>query len=166
MIKIFVELPKDTLEVEGLLDLTFGPGRTALSSYRLRDSVCPIEELCLIMRDEFNVLVGVVRFWPIRIGIKRSEGLLLGPLGVHPTRQGEGLGEILINKALKKAKLLGWTRVVLIGDINYYKRFGFSQQLTEDIFLRGETADGRLLALELDYGSMSNLSGPLYKFFD
>ena len=107
MIEISKELPDDKLEVEELLDLTFGPGRNALSSYRFRDGVEPIKDLCLIMRDEYNVLVGSIRFWPILIGLQRSPGLLLGPLGVHSTRQGEGLGEILISTALKEAKILG-----------------------------------------------------------
>ena len=55
MIEISKELPDDKLEVEELLDLTFGPGRNALSSYRFRDGVEPIQDLCLIMRDEYNV---------------------------------------------------------------------------------------------------------------
>ena len=129
MIEIFEELPQDIAEVEELFDLTFGPGRTALSSYRLRDGVNPVSELCLTVRDDFNVLVGAIRFWPVNIGFRRLNGLLLGPLSVHPTRQGEGLGEILIKTSLKKAKKLGWVRVVLIGDVDYYKRFGFSKKL-------------------------------------
>jgi len=164
MIEISKELPDDKLEVEELLDLTFGPGRNALSSYRFRDGVEPIKDLCLIMRDEYNVLVGSIRFWPILIGSQRSPGLLLGPLGVHSTRQGEGLGEILISTALKEAKTLGWLRVFLVGDVNYYGRFGFSASLIDGIFLHEKNVDERLLGTELIKGSMLNLSGPLFKF--
>ena len=164
MIEISKELPDDKLEVEELLDLTFGPGRNALSSYRFRDGVEPIKDLCLIMRDEYNVLVGSIRFWPILIGLQRSPGLLLGPLGVHSTRQGEGLGEILISTALKDAKILGWSRVVLVGDVNYYGRFGFSARLIGGIYLHEKNGDERLLGTELIKGSMLNLSGPLFKF--
>ena len=164
MIEISKELPDDKLEVEELLDLTFGPGRNALSSYRFRDGVEPIKDLCLIMRDEYNVLVGSIRFWPILIGLQRSPGLLLGPLGVHSTRQGEGLGEILISTALKDAKILGWSRVVLVGDVNYYGRFGFSARLIDGIYLHEKNGDERLLGTELIKGSMLNLSGPLFKF--
>ena len=88
---------------------------------------------------------------------------MLGPLGVHPIRQGEGIGEILINEALKKAKKLGWSRAVLVGDINYYKRFGFSRCLANEIYLPDETSTNRLLAVELVKGSMTNLSGPLLR---
>ena len=164
MIEISKELPDDISEVEELLDLTFGPGRNTLSSYRFRDGVEPIKDLCLIMRDEYNVLVGSIRFWPILIGLQRSPGLLLGPLGVHLTRQGEGLGEILISTALKKAKILGWSRVLLVGDIKYYGRFGFSASLIEGIYLFEKNGNERLLGTELIDGSMLNLSGPLFKF--
>ncbi len=164
MIKIFQESPTDIVEVEELLDLTFGPGRKALSSYRFRDGVNSVSELCLIMRDEFHVLVGVIRFWPVLIGLQRSSGLLLGPLSIHPTRQGEGLGDILITTSLKKAKEKGWLRVVLVGDLAYFSRFGFSKNTVKSIYLRDNNQDERLLGNELAVGSMFNLSGPLFKF--
>ena len=166
MIEIFKELPDDLLEVEELFDLTFGPGRNALSSYRFRDGMEPIKDLCLVMRDEYNVLVGSIRFWPILIGLQRCPGLLLGPLGVHPTRQGEGLGEILISNALKKAKILGWSRVLLVGDVKYYGRFGFSTSLIKGIYLVKKRGNERLLGAELTEGSFFNLSGPVLKFLN
>ena len=164
MIKIFLELPEDMFEVEELFDLTFGPGRNTLGSYRFRDGVSPISELCFVMRDEFNVLVGAIRFWPILVGIKRSPGLLLGPLGVHPTKQGEGLGEILIRTSLKKARSLGWLWVILVGDIDYYKRFSFSKDLIDSLYYFDSSLNHRLLGYELVEGSMSNLAGSLIKF--
>ncbi len=164
--EIFEESPSDKPEVEALLDLIFGPGRHTLSSYRLRDGVLPVSKLCLIVRDEFDILVGVVRFWPVIVGSQGLPALLLGPLGVHPIRQGEGIGEILITKALEKAKKLGWLRAVLVGDISYYRRFGFSRQFMGKVYLSDKINNDRLLGIELVKGSMVNLSGPLMKFLD
>ncbi len=164
MIQIFEELPRDTAEAEELLDLTFGPGRVALGSYRFRDKVKPVPELCLVMRDEFDVLVGVIRFWPILIGEPTLPGILLGPLSIHPIRQGEGLGEILIINALKRAKKYGWSRVLLVGDIAYYQRFGFSRSFVEGIYMSDKMSNERLLGCELVSGSMMNLSGPVSRF--
>lgn len=166
MMEISEELSSDMAEVEELLDLTFGPGRNALSSYRFREGVKPVPELCFVMRDEYNILVGVIRFWPILIGWPRVSGLLLGPLGVHPTRQGEGLGELLINSALKKAKNLGWRRVLLVGDLAYYERFGFVQHLTTNIYLGDKSSGDRLLGHELIENSLLNLSGPVFHYFE
>ena len=41
------ETEADWWEVEALYDLCFAPGRTALSSYRLRDGVPTVAPLCL-----------------------------------------------------------------------------------------------------------------------
>ena len=83
------EKPGDWWEVEALYDHCFAPGRTLLSSYRLRDDVPPVPELCRVAHDETGIIGGAIRYWPVRIG--RWQALLLGPVAVHPTAQGEGL---------------------------------------------------------------------------
>ncbi|MDB4080043.1 N-acetyltransferase, partial [Amylibacter sp.] len=90
MYEIKQEKKDDWWDVESLLDLSFAPGREALSSYRLRDGILPVAELCLIARDLNGIIGGSIRFWPIQIGFKKAKALLLGPIAVHPTRQGEG----------------------------------------------------------------------------
>jgi predicted N-acetyltransferase YhbS len=117
------EDPGDRWEVEALYDLCFAPGREALSSYRLRDGVPPVRDLCLVARDDLGIIGGAIRFWPVRVGI--AEALLLGPVAVHPTRQGEGLGGALIREGLHRAEADNWPRVILVGDAPYYERFGF-----------------------------------------
>ena len=51
MYEICPETAADEPEVEALYDLCFAPGRTALSSYRLRDGVAKVADLCLVLRD-------------------------------------------------------------------------------------------------------------------
>ena len=164
MISIAKEKEEDSYEVELLLDLVFGLGRETLSSYRFRDGVKRIPELCNVLRDEFGVLVGVIRYWPILIGDNRVRGLLLGPLGIHPTRQGEGLGKLLIDMSLKKAKMLGWRRVILIGELSYYNQFGFSKRVVSNIYMNDKLASDRLLGYELVDESMKSVKGPLLKY--
>ena len=94
MIRILNETPRDSAEVELLYDLAFAPGRTALSSYRLRDGVEPVAGLSLVARDEYAALAGAIRYWPVRVGAAGAAALLLGPVAVHPTRQGEGPGAL------------------------------------------------------------------------
>lgn len=118
------ETPQDWHEVEALYDLCFAPGREALSSYRLRDGVNPVEDLCRVARDAEGILAGAIRYWPVRIGA--APALLLGPVAVHPTRQGEGLAATLIRDTLAEAARRGWARALLVGDAPYYARFGFT----------------------------------------
>lgn len=162
--KIFQEVESDLNEIEVLLDLTFGAGRHALSSYRYREGISSISQLCLVLRDEFKIIVGIIRFWPVLMGYQRLPGLILGPLGIHPTRQGEGLGEVLISEGLKRAHKMGWSRVVLVGDESYYNRFGFSKNIAKHIYFNNNSRSDRLLGCELSIGSMHNLEGPIYNF--
>ncbi|MEL6518889.1 MAG: N-acetyltransferase [Pseudomonadota bacterium] len=120
MLTLAQETPADWWEVEALYDLCFAPGREALSSYRLRDGVDPVDGLSLVARED-GVVAGAIRYWPVRVG--GAGALLLGPVAVHPTRQGEGLGGWLIEESLSLAT--GWDRVMLVGDAPYYGRFGF-----------------------------------------
>ncbi|RMA42929.1 GNAT family N-acetyltransferase [Rhodophyticola porphyridii] len=121
------EDPADRWEVEALYDLCFAPGREALSSYRLREGIPPVRDLCRVARDADGILAGAVRFWPVHVGLRGAEALLLGPIAVHPTRQGEGLGAELMEDGLTRARAAGWPRVMLIGDAPYYSRFGFTR---------------------------------------
>lgn len=125
MYRLSQEIQDDWWEVEALYDLTFAPGREALSSYRLRDHVPPVKDLCYVARDLEGILAGAIRYWPVRVGV--AEALLLGPVAVHPTRQGEGLAGRLIRMSLVKSQELQWPRVMLVGDAPYYGRFGFTR---------------------------------------
>ncbi|KNG94832.1 GNAT family N-acetyltransferase [Pseudaestuariivita atlantica] len=148
------ETGEDRWEVEALFDTCFAPGREALSSYRLRDGVPPVADLCLVLRDH-GVVGGAVRFWPVRVGAERA--LLLGPIAVHPTRQGEGLGAELMLTALDRARGRGWERVMLVGDVPYYGRFGFRR--LEGVEMPPPTNPDRVLGHDLVPGAWDGVSG-------
>lgn len=153
------EEPGDFWEVEALYDLCFAPGRTALSSYRLRDEVEPVRPLCLTLRED-GVLAAVIRYWPVLVGGRRT--LLLGPVAVHPTRQGEGLGGYLIHESLAEAHRLGWERVLLVGDAPYYGRFGFHR--LEGVEMPPPTNPDRILGFELVPGAWQGVTGRVEKW--
>ena len=161
MLRLLPETPADRDEIEALYDLAFAPGRMALGSYRLRAGVAPIPALCRILRDDYDALVGAIRHWPVTLGEARLPALLLGPIAVHPTRQGEGLGALLVGETAETARALGWTRVVLVGDEAYYGRFGFSRALAAGLVLPGPVNPERCLARELVPGAMAGISGPV-----
>ncbi len=149
------ETKDDWWEVEALYDLCFAPGREALSSYRLRDGVDPVADLCLVARDEGGIIGGAIRYWPVLVG--GAMVLLLGPVAVHPTRQGEGLGGVLIRQSLDKAQALGWERVLLVGDEPYYKRFGFLR--IDGVVMPPPTNPARVLARALGEGAWDGVRG-------
>ncbi|PKQ13778.1 MAG: GNAT family N-acetyltransferase [Alphaproteobacteria bacterium HGW-Alphaproteobacteria-1] len=154
MIELRQEEPADLWEVEALYDLCFAPGREALSSYRLRDGVDPVAGLCLVARED-GIVAGAIRYWPVRVG--GAEALLLGPVAVHPTHQGEGLGGWLIRESLERARGRGWARVMLVGDAPYYGRFGFAR--LEAVEMPPPTNPARVLGLALVPGAWDGIAG-------
>ena len=155
MIELKAEQPSDWWEVEALYDLCFAPGREALSSYRLRDDVPPVKGLSQVARDELGILAGAIRFWPVHVG--EHAALLLGPVAVHPTHQGEGLGGSLIRDSLAKAFDSGWDRVMLVGDAPYYARFGF-ERLT-GVEMPPPTNPDRVLGFPLKQDAWQGING-------
>jgi len=149
------ETEDDWWEVEALYDLCFAPGRTALSSYRLREGVPTVAALCGVLRDADGTLAAAIRYWPVEAG--GQDALLLGPVAVHPTRQGEGLGALLINESLAEARKLGWERVMLVGDAPYYARFGF--RILPDIVMPPPTNPDRVLGKDLKAGAWQGVAG-------
>ncbi|WP_424941970.1 GNAT family N-acetyltransferase [Aliiroseovarius crassostreae] len=159
MYTLSVEREEDWWEVEALYDTCFAPGREALSSYRLRHGVSPVRGLSLVARDPDDILAGAIRFWPVTVSGQTA--LLLGPVAVHPTRQGEGLGGLLMNGSLDKARLDGWERVLLVGDAPYYRRFGFHR--LDGVIMPPPTNPDRVLGLELAPDAWQGLRGSVEK---
>ena len=69
-----------------------------------------------------------VVFTPFADEGKGPVGALLGPLGVHPAQQGRGIGTALVEDGLKRLKAAGIRQVFVLGDPNYYGRFGFAPE--------------------------------------
>ena len=154
-LRLLLEDKKDHIEVEQLLDLVFTPRRKLLSSYQLRSSANKVNKLSYVIKDFSNSIVGSIRFWKIKIDNHSSKGLLLGPLAIHPIYQSEGLGEKLVLNSIEKASEDNWNWVVLVGDVDYYSKFGFSKKQTSGISLGDGLDDGRLLGLDIN-GSFLN----------
>lgn len=155
MYDLAAETADDLWEIEALYDTCFAPGRTALSSYRLREDVPPVAGLSLVARDDLKILAGAIRFWPVEVGGHPT--LLLGPVAVHPTRQGEGLGALLIQASLERAGPQGWDRVMLVGDAPYYGRYGFTR--LEGVIMPPPTNPERVLGRALSPDAWMGIAG-------
>jgi len=162
VIALFPENPQDWWEVEALFDLCFAPGREALSSYRLREGVPPETALCRVARDEAGIVAGAIRFWPVRVG--EAAAVLLGPVAVHPTHQGEGLGAVLIQGGMQAAREAGWNRVLLVGDAPYYARFGFER--LDGAEMPPPTNPDRVLGHALRPGAWDGVRGAVTRWSD
>ena len=116
--------------------------------------------LSQVVRDGQGILAGAIRFWPVHVG--DQDALLLGPVAVHPTHQGEGLGGFLIHEGLRAGRTKGWDRVMLVGDAPYYARFGFTR-LT-GVEMPPPTNPDRVLGVDLIPGGWDGIAGPVTRW--
>ena len=143
------ELPLHVDAIEQLHRDAFGPGRFARTAFRVREAVDPVSSLSFVALSKGH-LAGSVRLSPISIGTCRA--LLLGPLAVHPDFKNKGAGHLLMDKAIEEARALDYCAILLVGDFDYYARFGFVRVPMGRIVMPGPVDPGRLLLLSFDKG--------------
>jgi predicted N-acetyltransferase YhbS len=144
--------------VERLYDEVFGPARFHKASYLFREGVDPIRELSWIAL-EGDRLVGAIRYWPILVGETGHSALLLGPLAIAQDRAGKGIGRALMFKTLDLAAQLGHDLVLLVGDVDYYKRFGFVPATPHGFVMPGEAKPDRLQVAPLKDNVLGRIAG-------
>lgn len=133
----------DPAKVEALLDDAFGSDRHARTAYRLRTKSHAITALSYACVDDGR-LIGSIQCWPVRIGDYPI--ILVGPVAVASDRQGQGIGHRLMHAMLEASAKIGEPVMVMIGDPEYYERFGFSAEATAGWTLPGPWEPHRLLA--------------------
>ena len=131
------------VQIEALLDAAFGADRYGRTAYLLRKGSTAIDALSFAIKDD-DKLVGSIQCWPVQIA--GTKLVLVGPVAVLPECQGKGIGHRLMYASLDAAKRLGEPAMVMIGDPEYYDRFGFSAAATGGWTLPGPWEARRLLA--------------------
>jgi len=140
--------------VEQLLDRAFGEDRHARTAYRIRTGMDWLDALSFAALDDDEMLVGTIQCWPIALTDSEERPVplvMVGPVAVVPERQGEGFGVGLMAAMLDaEARFAseGQTPLaqVLIGDLDYYGRWGFSAASTGGWRCPGPYEPERLLA--------------------
>jgi predicted N-acetyltransferase YhbS len=153
---IRAELPEDAPLIDALVEKSFGPGRFAKSAYRLREGVAAEQGLGFVAIED-GELRGSVRFWPVIVGHEKA--LLLGPLAVEAEQRGQGMGIALMQRGIEEARGQGYRAVILVGDLPYYARAGFSALEKDKIKFPGPVDSSRILGLALVDGALETLSG-------
>jgi len=85
-------------------------------------------------------------------------GLGLGPIGVLPAFQNQGIGSKLISQGLRDCQRSGYDFIVVLGDPQFYAAFGFvhakAYQLENEY-----GADEAFMVLELREGILQGIQG-------
>jgi len=125
------ERPEDAAGIDAVLRAAFPGAAEADLVQRLRAD----GDLALsLVAAENDAIIGQVAFVPVALDPDpgyRSWGL--APISVLPPRQGQGIGSALTKAGLTYAEEAGIGLVLVLGDQNYYGRFGFDTMLAEGI---------------------------------
>ena len=85
-----------------------------------------------LVAEDGEGIIGHVAISPVTISDGREGWYGLGPISVLPSRQREGVGLRLMQRAIADMRQMGAGGIVLLGEPAYYARFGFEHdpQLT------------------------------------
>ena len=150
------EMPADYDDISALLDLAFGGTEESGLVERLRAQDAVIA--ALVATGKGRVL-GHVLFseLPIETGGETLRAGALAPLAVAPERQRQGVAAALVRAGLEACREHGVTAAVVLGDPDYYRRFGFSSEAARN--LRAPFSGPAFMALELVPGCLDGVTG-------
>ena len=118
-ITIRAERPDDRAASFEVERVAFGSDEEAAIAVAVRD----LDGSFALVAVDGEAVVGHVQM--SRAWIGDADVLSLGPIGVAPPRQGEGIGSALVRAALDAAAERGESIVMLLGSPPFYGRFGF-----------------------------------------
>jgi predicted N-acetyltransferase YhbS len=137
------ETPCDDYAVEQIVKNVFGPGRFAKTAYRLREAKDYQHLFGLVTENHLDNIVATVRVAHLK---GYDDTVILGPIAVASNLRNIGLGMALMHKA--ESECLHYPdikRIVLIGDAEYYNKFGFSKENAVDIIFTAPVNKNRIL---------------------
>jgi predicted N-acetyltransferase YhbS len=85
--------------------------------------------------------------------------LTFGPLSVLPEYQNNGISGKLINHTIELSKEMGYKGIIIYGDPEYYKRFGFKESKEYKITNKDKKFPAALLVLELYPNALNGIEG-------
>ena len=80
-------------------------------------------------------------------------------MAVLPEYQKSGIGKKLMNKAIERARELGYKSIVVLGHEKYYPKFGFEKASKYGVKAPFEVPDEAYMILELLPGGLNGVSG-------
>ena len=118
-------------DVEAISEITKAAFESlAISNHTEQFIICALRDanaltISLVAEDD-KKLVGHIAFSPVTISDGSPDWYGLGPISVLPELQKQGIGKSLIREGLSLLRSLGAKGCALVGDPEYYERFGFS----------------------------------------
>lgn len=150
MIKIRHSHTQDAIEIEALLDACFGKERINRTAYALRKGSSAIDAYSFVITND-GIIIGSIACSSVVLfhddNINPIPMIMVGPIAVSPDYQGCGYGRMLVEKILDQKNADDIRPLIMIGDPEYYERYGFRAIMENDWILPGPYENRRLLLL-------------------
>ena len=114
----------DLLNIFNLIQTAYS---NKAESVLVKDLISDNDVLINLVFDSKDIILGNVVVSKLTIE-PNIDGLFCGsiaPLSVLPDHQSKGIGSLLMKEAIKESERIGIDVLFLLGNPNYYKRFGF-----------------------------------------
>jgi predicted N-acetyltransferase YhbS len=149
------ERPEDAADVRALVSAAFGPqSDTAdfVEAVRNEAGAC-IAEVAIAG----GAIVGHAQWCgaPLIVDGSSVTAAYLSCLSVEPALQKRGVGSRLVRAGLRRLADSGYAAATLLGDADYYRRFGFSSELAERIDAPHRARGRGFQAVELVAGALA-----------
>lgn len=152
MLEVRPERPGEAAALERVHALAFGRDSEARLVRRLRAEGFNIVSM---IAAEANAIVGHALFSRLLAeGNEHINAVALAPVAVIPERQKQGIGSKLILAGLDACRSSAVDVALVLGDPEYYERFGFSSELGERF--RAPWSGPEFLAIELRAGVLGD----------
>ncbi len=151
---------EDYNKIHEVISSAFNRDEEANMVNLLRKDKAFIPDLALVaeLNDE---IVGYILFSKIRVSNSKDffHSLALAPVAVKPDYQNKHIGAKLILSGLDKAKDLGYQSVIVLGNDQYYPKFGFEPAKKWNIIPPFEVPSSYFMARELKKNSLKKVNG-------
>jgi putative acetyltransferase len=124
------EVPSDIADIEALTVAAFlNAPHTSHTEHLIVNALRESDNLTISLIAEVDgKIVGHVAVSPISISDGSQGWYGLGPISVIPDYQSVGIGSQLMRQALATLRELGASGCVVLGEPEYYSRFGFKAE--------------------------------------
>lgn len=159
MIEIRDARLEDEADIDALVAAAFGDAGDETARFvravRLRAEACFAE----VATDDGEI-IGHAHWCaaPIRVDGFTIPAAYLACLSTSPDRQRQGTGAALVRSGLARLRAQGCLAVTLLGDPEYYGRFGFSSSLGQRIKGLHRLKGLGFQALELEKGALTGVT--------
>jgi putative acetyltransferase len=157
MVQVRPEQPDDRAAIRHVNEQAFGQPAEADLVDLIRDRR---KVTCSLVAMSEGGVVGHILFTPVVIeAAGQVTAVGLGPMAVLPSRQGQGIGSLLVRTGLAACRDAGHSCVVVVGHPEYYSRFGFAPASRHGVAWEHPVPDEAFMLLELRPGALGARGG-------